>query len=133
MVSAAVPPVMVSTLATVAVLAKLLKVERVVAGAEIDGGCDRGGARVMVSAPVPPVSVSTLATVRVLVLLAKVSVSPPAPRSMEALATAVSKGDGVGAGAADQGGDVADGAGVADVGEGQLVGSGCRDRPRMPW
>ena len=41
--------------------------------------------RVMVSLPVPPVMVSVLATVAVLVKLPKVRVSPPAPRSIEAL------------------------------------------------
>jgi hypothetical protein len=42
---------------------------------------------VTVSAPVPPVTVSTLLTVAELVPLARVSVSLPAPRSIEAFVT----------------------------------------------
>ena len=78
----------------------------------------------MVSAPVPPVMVSVLATVAVLAKLPKVSVSLPAPRSMEALAAAALEGDGVGAGAADDGLDVGGRDGVGAVGEGQLVAAG---------
>ena len=79
---------------------------------------------VTVSLPVPPVRVSTLATVAELVPLASVSVSLPAPRSMRAVGDGGGEGDGVVACAADQGADVADGAGVAAGGERQLVGAG---------
>ena len=65
MVSAPVPPMMVSTLLTVPVLAPLARVSCVGAGAEVDGMPVVSAApRVTVSAPVPPVMVSTLVTVR---------------------------------------------------------------------
>ena len=92
MLSVPVPPVMVSVLATVAVLAKLPRVRRVAAGAEVDAGVGDRGARVTVSLPVPPMMVSTLATVAVLVPLARVSVSLPAPRLTLAVGDARCRG-----------------------------------------
>ena len=73
--SAAVPPVMVSTLVTVAVLAKLPRVSVSVPAPRSTEALEAAAARVTVSAPVPPVRVSTLATVAVLATLARVSVS----------------------------------------------------------
>ena len=65
--------------------------QRVVAGAEIDGGRDHGGAQRDGVGAGAAGEVSTLVTVAVLVPLARVSVSLPAPRSTEPLATAVPK------------------------------------------
>ena len=60
-VSAPVPPVMVSTLATVRGVGDVAEGQAVGAGAEVDASRWRSAApRVMVSAPVPPVMVSTL-------------------------------------------------------------------------
>ena len=89
--------------------------------------------RVMVSLPVPPVMVSVLATVAELAKLPRVRVSVPAPRSMEPLVRAVASVIGVGAGAADQGLDVGDGAGVGDGGEGELVGAGAEVDRHARW
>ena len=66
MVSAPVPPVMVSALETVTVLAPFARVEGVGAGAEVDDAGGTAVPRVMVSAWLPPVTVSTLETVTVL-------------------------------------------------------------------
>ena len=104
MTLAPAPPVMVSMLARVAVEALLPSARLSSAGAEIDRMAVAGAApRVMVSSPVPPATVSTLATVAALVPLARVSVSLPAPRSTRAVGDGGAQGDGVGAGAADQG------------------------------
>ena len=60
MVSAPVPPVMVSTLVTEAVLAKLPRVRVSLPAARSMEAAAAAAPRVMVSAPVPPVRVSTL-------------------------------------------------------------------------
>ena len=49
------------------------------------------------------------------------------------LVTAVAEGDRVGAGAADEGLDVADGAGVGERAEGELVAAARRGRPTWRW
>ena len=70
MVSAPVPPVMVSVLATVAELVKLPKGEGVAAGAEIDRWRWRSLQSIqLLSAPEPEVSVSTVLNVAVLAAL----------------------------------------------------------------
>ena len=60
---------------------------------------------------------------RVLPPAARVSLSVPAPRSTDPLVSG-GEGDDVGAGAADEGLDVADGAGVGGFAKGELVGAG---------
>ena len=70
-VSAPVPPVMVSMLATVAVLAKLPKRQVSLPAPRSMLALDTAAPRVTVSLPVPPVMVSTLATVAELVPLAE--------------------------------------------------------------
>ena len=125
MVSAPVPPMRVSTLLTVPVLAPFAKVSLLApAPRSTDIAVVSAVPRVMVSAPVPPVMVSMLETVAVLAKLPKVSVSLPAPRSIEPLATAAREGDGVGAGAADDGLDVGDRDGVGAVCQRELVAAG---------
>ena len=76
--------------------------QRVGAGAEIDRRrCVTAAPRVMVSSPVPPMRVSTLLTVPVLPPSARVSLSAPAPRSIDMRGgQRGAEGDGVGAGAA---------------------------------
>ena len=103
-VSAPVPPIRVWTLLTVPVLPPAARVSLLApAPRSTDIAVVSAVPRVMVSSPVPPVMVSMLATVAVLVKLPKVSVSLPAPRSMRAVGDGGAEGDGVGAGAADQG------------------------------
>ncbi len=77
------PPISVSTLLTVPVLATLASVS-VLSPAPRSTYMPTVSAvaRVMESVPVPPVIVSVLATVAVLAQLPRVSVSLPAPRSM---------------------------------------------------
>ena len=78
-----VPPVRVSMLATVTVLAKLPRVRLSLPVPRSIEPLLIAAPRVTVSAPVPPVMVSVLETVALLVPLAKVSVSLPVPRSIE--------------------------------------------------
>ena len=88
--SVPLPPISVSTLLTVPVLAPLASVNVLLpAPRSTDMLAVSAVPSVMVSLPVPPAMVSVLATVAVLVKSPKVSVSLPAPRSMLALFAAV--------------------------------------------
>ena len=85
MVSAPVPPVMVSVLDTVAVLAKLPKVSVSLPPPRSIETLATAVERVTVSAPVPPSRLSVLETEMVLPPAASVRLSLPAPRSTDPL------------------------------------------------
>ena len=125
MVSAPVPPVMVSVLATVAVLAKLPKVRLSLPAPRSMEALTAAAPRVMVSAPVPPISVVVFLTVPVLATLARVSLlAAGAEVDRHGGGQRAAQGDGVGAGAAGDGLGVGDGRGVGEGAEGQHVGAG---------
>ena len=82
MVSSPVPPMMVSTLETVPVLAPLTERQAVGAGAEVDGGGGQRRAERDRVGAVPPVTVSTLQTSACWRGCRDVRLSVPAPRSI---------------------------------------------------
>ena len=89
MVSAAAPPISVSTLLTEPVLAALSSVRVLLPPPRSTWSLLVNAlARVTVSSPDPPVTVAVLATVTVLPRLPKVNVSLPPPRSTLALESA---------------------------------------------
>ena len=117
-VSAAAPPVRVSTLVTVAVLAKLPRVSLSVPAPRSIEALEAMAPRVTVSAPVPPVMVSTLVTVSGVGAVGEGQGVAAGAEIDGAVGDGGAEGDGVGAGAADDGLDVAEGAGVAAGGRG---------------
>ena len=112
-VSAPVPPISVLTLLTVPVLAALPSVSLLVPAPRstcmlLDSACQRDG----VVAGSRRRSVSRFATVAVLLKLLKVSESAAGAQADAGVVRRGAQGNDVGTGAADQRGDIADGAGV---------------------
>ena len=124
MISAPVPPVMVSTLLTVSVLAPLARVRLSVPLPRLMVPPEIAAPRVMSSAPVPPVMVSTLVAVTVLAPLARVRLSMPAPRLMLAPEMAAPRVMVSMRRAAGDGLDVGDRQRVGGIGQGEAVGAG---------
>ena len=123
-VSAAVPPVMVSMLATVAVLAKPPRVSASLPAPRSIEALAAAAVRVTVSAPVPPVTVSMLARRGTVGAVGEGQRVAAGGEVDGAGGERGAEGDGVGAGAADHGLDVAERAGIGRVGQGQLVRPG---------
>ena len=135
MVSAALPPVMVSVLATVAVFAKLPREGEGVLPAprSIEALTKAAAPTVTVSAPAPPTMVSILAAVMEVGAVGESELVAAGAEIDGAAGQAVLQGDGIGAGATDQRVDVADGAGVGEVAKGQACWSRCRIDLHRRW
>ena len=132
-VSSPVPPVMVSVLATVTVLAKLPRVRLSLPVPRSIEALLSAAPRVTVSLPVPPVMVSVLATVAAVGAVGESEGVAAGAEIDRAVGDGGAEGDGVRAGAADQGLNVADGAGVAAGGQGELVGAGAEVDATSRW